>query len=255
MLHLRLYAFFDTTTRASLRSDLMDTYFAATAFLDQCLNLESEGKLVYAPNYIIQMILAAGFALLKLLNSEYAVKLPTDEGRRYFMRTVNIVRHTSVAPNDLYQRLAEVLAQLWKASGSGNSQASKVGTPGTVDSQEDALRLKVRSRMSMSVVFDSVWRWREAQVNGAAENLDSTVVNNPTNPESSSASTPPPGTSVSTTEALDQTLGPLNMTLGGMNSSLPMANSYEFFDSVSWVLDQPNEWFNYPGAYDFGTGI
>ena len=61
---------------------------------------------------------------------------------------------------------------------------------------EDPLGLIVRSRMSMSVMFDCVWRWREAQVSGASDQLDNTVVTNPTNPDSSSSSTPPPGTIV-----------------------------------------------------------
>jgi transcriptional regulatory protein LEU3 len=277
LLHLRLYAFFDTTSPTSGRSDLLDLYFAATAFLDRAFAIEETGRLHYVPNYIMQMILAAGFTLLKLLNSDFAPRLPAaEEGRRYFLRTVNAVRSTSVMPNDLPVRLAEVLAQLWKASGGGGSvkfhstsQSPGIGSstlPNMFATQpqpqpqpqpprrssdgilQDPLRLMVRSRMSMSVVFDSVWRWRETQVNGAAEHLDTTVVNNPTNPDSSSNSTPPPGTVMESvagmTNALYQNLGSLSLPLP-MANGLASANSYEFFDPVSWMLDVQPDWNAY----------
>src|SRR6202000_280336 len=107
---------------------------------------------------------------------------------------VRALRSISVSSNDLPVRLAEVLAQLWKASGSGSPSVFSVDTADplghafggrkpSLDGLENPLGLKVRSRMSQSVVFDCVWRWRETQVN-ASERLDSSVLNNPTNPDS-----------------------------------------------------------------------
>lgn len=277
LLHLRLYAFFDNISPSNGRTDLLDLYFAATGFLDHAFALEKAERLIYAPYYIMQMILAAGFTLLKLLNSDFAPKLPVDDGRKYFTHTISTVRSTSVSPNDLPVRLAEVLAQLWKASGGGmvkfqrTSQSPGLGastlpntfsvsqpplrdSPGVLD---DPLRLMVRSRMSMSVVFDSVWRWRETQVNGGGEHLDSTVVNNPTNPESSSSSTPPhgavmEGVAAGLTNALYQNLGALSVPLP-MANGLASANSYEFFDPVSWMLDVQPDWNQYPNFGSLGA--
>lgn len=45
-------------------------------------------------------------------------------------------------------RLADILAQMWNASGPDPPE-------------EDVLQLKVRCRMSMSHVYDTVWRWRQ----------------------------------------------------------------------------------------------
>jgi len=109
----------------------------------------------------------------------------------------------------------------------------------------------------MSVVFDSVWRWRETQVNGAGENLDTTVVNNPTNPDSSSNSTPPAGMPMEgglLTNQLNQNLSALSMPLP-MSNGLASANSYEFFDPVSWMLDVQPDWNIYGGTYgtEFGA--
>lgn len=111
----------------------------------------------------------------------------------------------------------------------------------------------------MSVVFDCVWRWREAQVSGAADQLDSTVMTNPTNPDSSTSSTPPPGVVVENpTHGLpnfNPHLNTLSMPLQ-LPQGLASANSFEFFDSVSWMLDTQNDWNNYPtGGFgnDFGA--
>lgn len=83
-----------------------------------------------------------------------------------FSRTISALRHISVMNNDLPQRLAEVLAQMWRMNcvGSRNNQQSQdqrhQGETNPSDTG-DSLMLKVRCRMSMSLVFDSVWRWRE----------------------------------------------------------------------------------------------
>lgn len=107
----------------------------------------------------------------------------------------------------------------------------------------------------MSVVFDCAWRWREAQVSGAAEQLDTTVMNNPTNPDSSTSSTPPPGAIVEnpahTLPNFNPHLNTLSMPLQ-LPNGLASANSYEFFDSVSWMLETQTDWNAY-GSGNFGN--
>ena len=102
------------------------------------------------------MIIAAGFSLLKLMNSFFARHVDFEYGRNLFNRTIQAIRSISVFTNDLPNRLAEVLAQLWRSSGAGSRQSVA-----TTDGTDSSLQLKVRCRMSMSLVFDSVWRWRE----------------------------------------------------------------------------------------------
>ena len=97
----------------------------------------------------------------------------------------------------------------------------------------------------MSVVFDCVWRWRESQLSNPGEQLDQIVRDNPTNPDSSSSSTPPPGVVVENpTHGLpnfNPHLNTLSMPLQ-LPNGLASANSYEFFDSVSWMLEAQNDW-------------
>jgi hypothetical protein len=99
------------------------------------------------------MTVAAGFTLHKLLNSFFAAHVDLERGRDLFRRTIDAIRTISVMNNDLPARLAEVLAQLWQFGGAGGGGGGG-GTGGS-------LMLKVRCRMSMSLVYDSVWRWRE----------------------------------------------------------------------------------------------
>lgn len=159
-LHLRLSAFFDSPTSRDYHVDLLALWVSTVSFLECAFNLEltAGGVLVYATNYILQMIIAAGFTLLKLLNSFFANQIDLVYGRRLFNRTIWAIRSISVTANDLPSRLAEVLAQLWRGGGAG--AGLKVSrTENNAD--DNSLQLKVKCRMSMSLVYDSVWRWRE----------------------------------------------------------------------------------------------
>ena len=106
----------------------------------------------------MQITVASGFTLYKLLNSPLAAHLDREEGKDVFKETIRAIRRMSVVDNDLPARLAEVLVQLWQGGGAGEPHnfAGRLSTD-----PEGSLMLKVRCRMSMSLVYDSVWRWRE----------------------------------------------------------------------------------------------
>jgi hypothetical protein len=104
----------------------------------------------YCPNYLFQMTLASGFALLKLLSSPAIEWIDAPTCKRQFNAAIVAVRRMSVTNNDLPGRMAEVLVQL-KARG---------GSRKDPDNWE-SLRLRLRGRMSMSVTFDSLWEWRK----------------------------------------------------------------------------------------------
>lgn len=157
-MHLRLSAFFDSPTSRDYHIDLLALWLATISFLECAfsLRLTAGGLLVYATNYILQMIIAAAFTLLKLLNSFFANQIDLEYGRQLFNRTIWAIRSISVTTNDLPSRLAEVLAQLWRGGGAG-LRASRLEN----NAVDNSLQLKVKCRMSMSLVYDSVWRWRE----------------------------------------------------------------------------------------------
>jgi hypothetical protein len=162
-LHLRLSAFFDNPTAKDYRHGLFTLYIATTSFLEVALNFKTSvgPALTYTPYYIYQMTLAAGFTLLKLCKGLFSAHIDMDYTKSLLNKTIWAIRNISVASNDLPERLAEVLAQMWRMG--APAQRNTVTTdPSSNNSDVDySLQLKVRCRMSMSLVYDSVWRWRE----------------------------------------------------------------------------------------------
>ncbi|EEH10988.1 C6 zinc finger domain-containing protein [Histoplasma capsulatum G186AR] len=257
-LHLRLAAFFDNPTAKDYRKGLLALYLATTLFLDEVLNLEKNvgPVLAYIPNYIYQMTLAAGFILLKLCKSFFAAHIDMDYTKALFNRTIWAIRSMSVSSNDLPERLAEVLAQMWRTGGAPVSP--HVSRSSVSPEMDDTLQLKVRCRMSMSLVYDSVWRWRE-DFQAKGKNLES-FLKNPTNPDSnadSSASSVAPLRGTSSTPGVpgaDSNLpsAPSSHTIniggeGNLNTSSSgngmgflggfMEPNYEVFDPLNWMLD------------------
>ena len=168
-LHLRLIAFFDSPTSKDYHLDLQALWISTTSFLECAFGLETTAGvlLIHSTNYILQMIIAAGFSLLKLLNSFFACHVDLVYGRSLFNQTIWAIRSISVITNDLPSRLAEVLAQLWRGGGAG------LKIPRESSSVDSSLQLKVKCRMSMSLVYDSVWRWREEFQAQGRGNLES----------------------------------------------------------------------------------
>ncbi|KAE8146187.1 hypothetical protein BDV25DRAFT_163009 [Aspergillus avenaceus] len=248
--HLHLSVFFDGTTANDYRDRLLSLYVATTSFLEAAMNLETEvgPVLSYTPYYVYQMMVAGGCTLLKLGTSYFAAHINMDYTKNLFNRTIWAIRGVSVSSNDLPERLAEVLAQMWRL---GSTPTPK---PSPESSEADgSLMLKVRCRMSMSLLFDSVWRWREdARTKG--RNLEA-YLKNPTNPdsnaESSASSSVAPGHTSTSTPGVaggDPSLAPAplitqaNLGVQPSNSvnGLPsgfMEPNYEVFDPLNWLLD------------------
>lgn len=172
-LHLRLAGFFDSSTTPGYMDDLMGLWRAATGFVDELLEVEkvtsppdNTGSILpYATNYLQQMLVAAGFALLKLLRSFFSKTIDLKRGRTLFHQTFHAIRATSVAHNDLQSRLAELMVQMWNGarmgSGPDPDRTFDIAADDSPIEVDDSLQLKVRCRHSMSLVFDSIWRWRE----------------------------------------------------------------------------------------------
>jgi hypothetical protein len=167
-LHLRLAGFFDSSKTPGYMDDLMGLWRAIVSFLDFILDgtapradgtLGTDHMLRYATNYVQQMLVAAGFGLLKLLRSFFAKSIEFDRGRTLFHRTISAIRSTCVVQNDLYWRIAELMVQIWNGARlEGVTQSYSDESSINID---DSLQLKVRCRHSMSLVFDMIWHWRE----------------------------------------------------------------------------------------------
>ncbi|KAJ5114678.1 transcriptional regulator family: Fungal Specific TF [Penicillium alfredii] len=146
-LHFRYFVFLGSSARSD---DLTKLFIATTSFLGRVLDLEtSPGELIgHSTNYILQMIVSAAFALMKLLKSSFSRHIDFNHGKLLFNGAISAIRRISVMDHDRPIRLADILAQMWNATG-------------LEPAEEDTLQLKVRCRMSMSHVYDTVWRWRQ----------------------------------------------------------------------------------------------
>ncbi|PFH59933.1 hypothetical protein XA68_11702 [Ophiocordyceps unilateralis] len=287
-LHMRLAGFFDSSTTPGYIDDLMGLWRAATSFLDDILEVDKVTSprdalgattggtiLLYATNYLQQMLVAAAFALLKLMRSFFCKTIDFDRGRSLFHHAIRSIRATSVVHNDLQWRLAELMVQMWNGARLDGNNCNNHGDDESPIPVDDSLQLKVRCRHSMSLVFDSVWRWREeyqAQGRGSLENTKQ-----PTNPDSANEASP-------SSSQLDGTLMPShvpptsnpnsnsnstanasnsngNHLLGGNGALTPAGasglsggasgpnsmigggglgygdNGYDFFDPQHWMLD------------------
>lgn len=261
-IHLRLAAFFDSSATPGYMDDLTGLWRSTVSFLDCVFNLEDATQfLQYGTNYMNQMIVAAGFVLLKLLGSFFAADIPFERGRQLFHRTIQAVRSMSVVNNDLSWRLAELMAQMW--NGMRIENRMPIGGNGQID---NSLQLKVRCRHSMSLVFDSVWRWREEYQALGRGDLEgnsfpcvlfsfisrglktdhppfTAAIKNPTNPDSAhdsrASSTALDGTLLPPSHAMNSAMGGMSslsgITTPGISSAFPDSN-YEVFDPLNWCV-------------------
>ncbi|KAK6355573.1 hypothetical protein TWF696_004673 [Orbilia brochopaga] len=182
-LHLRSFHLFESPTTSSASTNrIINLYGAAESLVTHILKIEEEtgGVIDYCPVYIYQMFTSAAFMMLKVLRSSYFNRyLDVEAGIKGFNAALGALRNISVADNDLPARMADVLTQLWECGSLGLDRTSTAGgsADGSVSGaisiaeKDESVEggetlhagwdLRIRSRMSMSVVYDSLWKWRE----------------------------------------------------------------------------------------------
>ncbi|RAO72765.1 uncharacterized protein BHQ10_008777 [Talaromyces amestolkiae] len=210
-LHLRYFVFLSQNARSD---DLTNLFLATTSFLGRVLELETSpgNLLIHATNYILQMIVSAAFALMKLLKSSFARQIDIDHGKFLFNGAISSIRRISVVDNDRPVRLANVISQMWNAGSSG----------------DDALHLGIRSRMSMSHVYDTVWRWRRRFRQQKAPDDSQGNITQP------QTTTGVPGPQPDHTLNNASWMLPTNFE---DNAFMSEASFSDFFDSLNWVFD------------------
>ena len=181
-------------------------------------------------------MLAGATTLLKLLNSFYASHVDIPSGRTLFSRTVSGLRQLSVRSNDLPQRLAEVMAQLWQTSGASEQKLFNSDTQ-VAKPPDESLQLRVRCRSSLSVLYDAIWRWRQQAGQTGRENLE-LAVENPTAVAggTNSRNTPQPHTGAVT----GGMSGLTGLGDGGLDDPMSWDGNFggnAVFDPLSWALD------------------
>ena len=162
-LHLQAFYLVDEASTEGYSDRIMALYQTASSLIDLSHSLntpESGSSFDHCPFFCHQVFVCAAFIVLKILSNGYfSLLFDVAAGRRLLDSSIAALRGVSVANNDLPARLGDVVAffcTLDDPTVLGGATA-------------DQLRLReVRNRLSMSVVYDSLWIWRRHfQVNNS----------------------------------------------------------------------------------------
>lgn len=199
-------------------------------------------------------MLGAAVTLLKLLNSFYATHVDIPAGRTLFSKTVASLRQLSVRSNDLPQRLAEVMAQLWQTSGASEQRLFPDDDSTTTSRPVDeSLQLRVRCRSSLSVLYDAIWRWRQQAGQVGRDNLKE-AVEHPTAVaiDTNSRNTPQPPMGA---QGLPSTLSGLDNAAMDPLSWDATFGENAVFDPLSWALDGNLQFPTFGGSDTLGFQV
>jgi hypothetical protein len=214
-------------------------YSSACAVLRAIDRLDSSGiiKLNASPFYFIYATSLASFTILRLLKASTAQYMDENAKEALFLG-VNVMKRLSTENNDGPSRLALILTQLW------NSEKAFKNADGS-----EHLCLRIRTRLAMSTVFDSIWWWREefGGQSGAYTSLDESTKVEP------KGTRPGPPEKILTASGLGLQEEP--SLEGSSPDFLPMSQPHQVQDMTSFLDDHllaelgwTNSNFIYPPA-------
>jgi hypothetical protein len=106
----------------------------------------------YIPHHVYRMMTLAAAVVLRVLKTTLSDKLQeTDSGKAAFFTAIALLRKMSVYNNDMPSRMQGIFSQLW--------ESEKAFKPNERSGSSTALR--IQSRLSMSLLHDTMWWWRE----------------------------------------------------------------------------------------------
>lgn len=250
-LQLRILCLRDPESRSN-SLNLTNLGIAAISVIGMVEQLDTEASLVlHCPHYIFRMSALAASVLLVLLRLfKQAAPNPVASGRRlgaedscsgenqgykhYFFKSISLMKRMSVESNDMPSRMAKIFSQLW-GSDKAFQRIPLTPSNSSNDTTSAAYPFSIQSRLSMSVLHDCMWRWREEFGYSSAEKEKNTDPSaNPAesgshNQQPSSNATLTTPASSSTTYALPMTnavpsMGPSSLGFNG--TMMTMADSF-----------------------------
>lgn len=115
-------------------------------------NNNSSHNLEYHPFFSVQMFISAAFAILRVsTNGFFRLLIDAPTAGKLVESAIAALRKASVVNNDLPARLGDVIGFFCTLSDAESIGGSTV---------EDLQLREVRNRLSVSVVYDSLWTWR-----------------------------------------------------------------------------------------------
>ncbi|KAL7941925.1 hypothetical protein V8C42DRAFT_163840 [Trichoderma barbatum] len=172
-LHLHSFYLFDESSVDGYSDRIIVLYQTAYSLIEQCIEMDNQesGFFHYCPFFCYQVFVSAAFIILKVTMNGYFEKLlDVEAGKRLLDAAISSLRKMSVANNDLPGRLSDVIGFF-----------CTLPDPRVISGDSvDDLRLRVQNRLSMSIVYDSLWEWRKHfQTDGGDGNENSEEAQEP----------------------------------------------------------------------------
>ncbi|KAJ9610476.1 hypothetical protein H2200_005253 [Cladophialophora chaetospira] len=173
-LSIKAFHFF-AAPDAARSAGLVQLYALSCSMLDMLHELDVTRDLaLYSTQWLHRMLVLASHSILKITRSELRSHVDLEHGERAYFKAIKFSKRRSAENNDLDSRTAIILTQLWASDSIFRKK------DGTLIGD----RLRLRSRLFASVIFDTFWHWRatfgEGKVNpyrADDDEVDSSVAN------------------------------------------------------------------------------
>ncbi|KAI1083699.1 hypothetical protein F5B20DRAFT_528147 [Whalleya microplaca] len=150
-LHILTYYFLDQPLNIN-EEGFIRLYSAACSLIESIVAYEPRDSFIkVCPIPIERGVQLAAISILKVHRSKLSSFIDSSAGERAYFSAITLSRKASLEDGDLSSRAAIILSQLWASQSIFKCQGREMCRLGT----------RIRSRMSMSVVFDCFWWWRE----------------------------------------------------------------------------------------------
>jgi hypothetical protein len=147
---LYLYA----NTEADNQAEFLLLFRTASRLIMSIKSLHDTTNIAsYSPIYLSTSLSLASFTLLRMMKSRFTQTLEesiAEDGKYSLFVGIHILKQMSIANNDVCTKSAEMLSTMWT-----NQALFKTSDYGIL------WTLRIRNRLSMSVVFDTILVWIE----------------------------------------------------------------------------------------------
>lgn len=150
-LHLLTYHFFERINDDN-HSGFVQIHSAACSFLETLAAETKKSEISEScPVFIERTVTLAAFSILKICRSNLANHFKPEMSENAYFGAILFSRRASLQNDDLGARGVALMSQLWTSKHIFQHADGSMHSLGT----------RIRSRLSMSVVFDCFWWWRE----------------------------------------------------------------------------------------------
>ncbi|KAJ5605366.1 hypothetical protein N7510_010520 [Penicillium lagena] len=148
---LESYYFYDLADANARRQGLLRAYSNACIFITGLLDEDKATELFLYSSYELLRVLWQAMQIISdILISVYAHHVVSEVGHRLFHAGIAGTKRASVENNDMPGRLSVIMSQLWRMRNA------------RVDPLLEEPRLRIKSRLGASTLYNWLWYWRES---------------------------------------------------------------------------------------------